>query len=58
MDEWSEENGRKSCKTVQIFVKMEGSTTITLEVAPNDKVRDMMKRMPSGDDLWKSSQKK
>ena len=27
----------KSCKTVQIFVRMDGSRTIAMDVAPNDR---------------------
>ena len=38
----------ESCKTIQIFVKMDGSRTIAMDVAPNDRVSDMMKRIPSG----------
>ena len=59
-----EDEGGKSCKTVQIFVKMDGSRTIAMDVASNDKVSDMMKRIPSDgvkhvrDEWWKISGKK
>ena len=42
------DEGGKCCQTVQIFVKMDGSGTFAMDVAPNDKVSDMMKRIPSG----------
>ena len=51
--------GRKAnnedCRMVQIFVKMDGSRTITMEVAPRDKVRAMMKRILSGGDVYVTS---
>ena len=47
MEERREEGDRKSCKTVQIFVKMDGARTIVMDVAQNDKVSDVMKRIPS-----------
>ena len=50
-----EDEGGKSCKTVQIFFKMDGSRTTAMYVAPNDKVSDMMKRIPSGGDMYVTS---
>ena len=50
-----QDEGGKSCKKVQIFVKMDGSRTIAVDVAPNDKVSDMMKRIPSCRDMYVTS---
>ena len=40
--------------TVQIFVKMDGSRTIAMDVA-DDQVSDMMKRIPNGGDMYVTS---
>ena len=45
----------EDCRMVQIFVKMDGFRTITMEVAPNDKVSDVMKRILSGGDVYVTS---
>ena len=55
VEEGGIDEGGKSRKTVQIFVKMDGSRTLTMDVAQNDKVSDVMKRIPSGDDMYVTS---
>ena len=45
--EWRQEEDWKSCPTVQIFVKVNGSKTLPLEVSLSDKVGDIVKRIPS-----------
>ena len=50
--EGDEDEGGKSCRTVQIFVKVDGSRTIAMDVSQNDKVSDIMKRIPSGGDMY------
>ena len=52
--EREDERGER-CKMVQIFVKMDGSRTIVMDVSQNDEVSDMMKRIPSGDDVYVTS---
>ena len=42
----------KSCRTVQIFVKVDGSRAIAMDVSRNDKVSDIMIRIPSGGDMY------
>ena len=40
---------------MEIFVKMDGSRTIAMDVTADDKVSDMMKRIPSGHDMYVTS---
>ena len=40
-----EEEVRKSCRTVQIFVKVDGSKVITIDVELTDSVSDIVKRI-------------
>ena len=47
MEEGQEFEGGKSCRTVQIFVKVNGSKTFPLDVSLNDKVSDVVRRIPS-----------
>ena len=51
-----DEEDRKSVSKVQIFVKMDGSRTVAMDVAQNDKVSDMMKRLPCGEDVYVTSE--
>ena len=55
MQEGHEDEGGKNFKTVQIFVKMDGSGTIVMDGAPNDKVSEMKKRIRSGGDMYVTS---
>ena len=55
VEEGGNDEGGKSRKKVQIFVKMDGSRTIAVDVSPNDKVSDMMKRIPNGGDMYVTS---
>ena len=41
------EEGGKSRKMVQIFVKVDGARTSTMETALSDKVNDIVKRIPT-----------
>ena len=50
----NDEDG-KSRKSIQIFVKMDGSRTVAMDVSQNDKVGDMMKRIPNGGDMYVTS---
>ena len=52
--EHKDERGKS--KTAQIFVKMDGSRTIAMDVGQNDKVSDMMKRIPSSKDVYVTSE--
>ena len=42
-------------RTVQFFVKVDGSRTIVMDVSQNDKVSDVMKRIPNGGDMYATS---
>ena len=42
-----EEEGTKSRKTVQIFVKVDGSKEFPMDVLLSDKVGDITKRIPN-----------
>ena len=42
-------------KTVQIFVKVDESRTIVMDVPQNDKVSDVMKRIPNSGDIYATS---
>ena len=52
--EHNDEDG-KSCKSVQIFVKVDGCRTVAMDVSQNDKVGDMMNRIPNGGDMYVKS---
>ena len=45
----------KSRELVQIFVKVDGSRTVTMDVSQNDKVGDMMNRILNGVDMYVTS---
>ena len=45
----------KSRELVQIFVKMDGSRTVAMDVSQNDKVGDMMNRILNGVDMFVTS---
>ena len=45
VQEGDEDEGGRSCEMVQIFVKVDGSRTIAMDVSQNDKVSDIMKRI-------------
>ena len=45
----------KSRELVQIFVKMDGSRTVAMDVSQNDKVGDMMNRILNGVDMYLTS---
>ena len=52
MTDWVEVRRRtrkKSRKTVQIFVKMDGGKTSAMEMEMNDKVDDIVKKTPISD---------
>ena len=55
MEEGGNDEGGKSRRKVQIFVKMDESRTTAMDVSPNDKVSDMMKRIPNGGDMYETS---
>ena len=42
-----EDEGGESCRAVQIFVKVNGSTKFPLDVSMNDKVSDVVRQIPS-----------
>ena len=46
---------KQRTKMIQIFVEVHGSRTVAMEVAPNDKVGDMMKRKKNGGDMYVTS---
>ena len=48
-------NKKQKRRTVQIFVKVNESKTCPLDVSPDDKVSDMMKRIPDGGDMYLTS---
>ena len=52
VQEGREDEGGKSCRTVQIFVKVDGSKTFPLDMSPDDKVSDVMKRIPNNEDAY------
>ena len=43
-DEGSAKSGGKGFRGIQIFVKMDHSKAVTMDVAPSDKVSDVMRR--------------
>ena len=43
VEEGDEDEGEESCRTVQIFVKMDGSKAFPMEVSPSDKVSDVVR---------------
>ena len=49
MTGWTEVTRKKRRKTVQIFVKMDGGKTSAMEMEMNDKVDDMVKKIPISD---------
>ena len=55
VEEGGNDEGGKSRKKVQIFVKMNKSKTIAVDVSPNNKVSDMMKRIPNSGDMYETS---
>ena len=46
---WTEVTRKKRRKTVQIFVKMDGGKTSAMETEMNDKVDDILKKIPISD---------
>ena len=46
---WTEVTRKKRRKTVQIFVKMDGGKTSVMEMEMNDKVDDILKKIPISD---------
>ena len=49
MTGWTEVTRKKRRKTVQIFVKMDGGKTSAMEMEMNDKVDDIVKKIPISD---------
>ena len=46
VEEKRDEEGRKTPKVVQIFVKVDGAMTFPMDVSPSDKVSDVVRRIP------------